>query len=105
MTSAELSYFDSGRDELHAGYSEALRKGGLVVQRCTSCSATYSPPVVRCPACGSSSLSFVNAADGTVRAIVAGSTSARHGASVIVEVEGVRIDDDRAPRVGLVSAG
>jgi uncharacterized OB-fold protein len=122
MSAVDSSYFDVGREALHAEYISALRKGGLVIQRCPSCSATYFPPVVRCGACGGGVLEWVNADNGT--AVVAFVGTDKRVATVIVEVAGCRLaavadadsitpgstvervdvrEDDRVPRIGVVS--
>jgi hypothetical protein len=89
VTTAEPSYFDSAREALYADYVEALRGGALVVQGCASCSATYFPPVLRCGACGSTTLSWVERAQGVA---VTSVRFAKAGAStVLVDVDGCRL--------------
>jgi hypothetical protein len=123
MSTEEVTYYDAGRDDLLAEYKKALTNGGIVVQQCSSCSTTYSPPVLRCGACGSDALAFINVPMGTAKAIF--NPANPRARVVVVEVEGCRVmaiaddsditpgssvvrvnvnEDDRAPRVGL-SAG
>ena len=43
---------ENGSDALDAPYFDALRNGGLVMQRCKSCRTWHWPAVARCAECG-----------------------------------------------------
>lgn len=76
-----------------AAWQENVAAGRFTVQRCTSCDHAQFPPSVLCRACGSSSVSFVEASG---RATVYSATTVRkregaYNVSIVELAEGPRM--------------